>query len=273
MNMHLAGLATLRILSAVRITSVTPQTSGVQIVTKPFIAFALLVMLMLGAAAEAQTTAPLDPKFRSAITKQLSPAANGEPALIELTTVVTYPYSLDMAGIDTIEGNQPLGVTENVAARSCPESAANRPGGLACKQRFLVLFPYNVCGLSNDTYRLRLKYTTPGQADPVVEFTLSSENWCQTEAVPANAPQIWNMSPNSASRGQALTLVIEGTNFATNAAPVVRLFTTNLAVKSYSSTQIVLELPASVLQNYVGLAPIRVLTGAGASNVFYLQVR
>lgn len=240
---------------------------------KSFIAFALLAMLMVGSTAEAQTPAPLDPKFRSAITKQLSPAANGEPALIELTTVVTYPYSLDMVGIETVEGNQPLGVTENLASRYCPEPASNRPGGLACKQRFQVLFPYNVCGLSNDTYRLRLKYTTPGLVDPVVEFTLSSENWCQTEAVPANAPQIWNMSPESASRGQALTLVLEGTNFATNAPPVVRLFKTNLTVTSYSSTQIVLDLPSSVLQNFVGLAPIRVLTGAGASNLFYLLVR
>jgi hypothetical protein len=225
-----------------------------------------------GPAGPAGFTGPLLPVMKAAITKQLSPIGDGEPALVEITTLVTYPFSLDLLGLDTIEGGSPLGVTENVAARSCPENSSNRPGGQACRQRFTVLFPYNVCRFSDDTYRLRLKYTTPGQTNPEIQFTLNSENWCEVTTVSPNAPQIINITPDEVHRGQAFTLVIDGNNFATDAAPAVRLYNVNVAVTSFTNTQITLDLPATVLQNYLGLLPIRVITGAGASNVVYLMV-
>jgi len=210
--------------------------------------------------------------MKAAITKQLSPVGDGEPALVEITTLVTYPYSLEVVGIDTVDGDSPLGVSENVAFGSCPENSGNRPGGQACRQRFTVLFPYNHCRFSDDTYRLRLRYTTPGQTDPEIQFTLNSENWCEVATVPVNAPQIVSINPDEVHRGQAFTLVIDGNNFATDAAPAVRLYNVNVTVTSFTDTQITLDLPATVLQNYRGLLPIRVLTGAGASNVVYLMV-
>jgi hypothetical protein len=216
---------------------------------------------------------PITPNIQSAITKQLPPLAQGDAAMVELTTLVTYPYSLTPVGIDTTNnGPLALSVSEDVGSRTCPEDST-RPGGQACRQHFDLWFAPDACQFSRSSYTLHLQYTTPGQAATDIAFTLKSENWCLPTTVSASAPTITSISPPTVRRGDAFTLIVTGTNFLSNVAPAVRLNTTNAAVTTYTDTQIVLDVPGTVLQSYVGLLPISIVTGNGTSKVVYLRVQ
>jgi hypothetical protein len=223
-------------------------------------------------------TGPLLPNLKAAITKQISPLDPSSPALIEIGTLVTYPYSLQLKTppVTVVDADHtPLGVSENVTFRPCPESSS-RPGGQACLQFWTILFPYDTCAFTHDTYQLHLAYTTPGQTDPDIQFTLGSENWCDETTINPAAPVITDISPTEVTHGVAFTLVINGSNFTsltTQPTAVKLAYTTPVVATTVSDTQVTLDIPASTLQSYRGLLPISVVTSNGFSNVVYLQVQ
>jgi len=232
------------------------------------------VMLMGVPAAEARQE--LVPKFRSAITKQLEPVNNGDPFEVEVTTVVTYPFTLDLVGVASLPdasgltGPMPMAVAENLDARRCPEPAFNRPGGLACRQRFRVLFPYNACGLSADAYNLKLKYTTPGQPEENVAFQLSTTYWCSVAPVQVNPPTISSLSHSIAYRSTPFDLVIYGTNLANGGVPTVRIYNVNVQPTEYTNNWIIVR--NVHLPNYLGQLRIVVESGGGMSNPGYIMM-
>lgn len=229
-----------------------------------------------GPEGEPGLTGPLVPFLKASITKQLSPLDEGDPAELEIGTLTTYPFFLDLAGVDLVPDPvtgilppAPIAIVENLAARACP-LPSSRPGGLECRQYFRLLIPYEACKLTADEYVFKLKYTVPGQTDPDLHFKFTSEYWCAGTTIPVNPPAILSYTPSAGSRSQPFDLVIQGNNFDLGERPAVRLYNVNVAATEYTDTEIIVR--GVHLPNFLGRLPVRVVTGGGMSNVVYIQM-
>ncbi|MGE0447814.1 MAG: hypothetical protein AB7P99_21495 [Vicinamibacterales bacterium] len=223
----------------------------------------------------AGTSGPILPNFRTAITKQLEPIEIGDPALVELTTVVTYPYFVEAIDVETSQGVAPIDFSENLADRLCPREvgvSALRPTGIECRQRFLLRYSFDTCRLSN-VHRLNLRYPTPGLPEEHVDFSLNSGNWCDETTVAVPAPQITSVTPEIFQRGHAVTITVHGENLNFG-SPAMRVGTVNVAIppENILPNRVWIDFPSTTFQFYSGLLPVSVLTGGGASNVIQIRV-
>jgi hypothetical protein len=223
-----------------------------------------------GPTGPAGTTGPIVPAFVSAITQQISPLDSSDFALVQMGTLVTYPWSVSLVGVTPGPGfAAPVSFAENTASDSCPRSSS-RPGGQACLQFFNLSFSYNVCQFTNTTYALTFQYNTPGQANQTVNISLSSENWCSTTTASSQPPVITGISPYVVTAGSSFTLVVNGAHFLGDgtAAPGIKLQgNTVYAVTTYTDTQITLTIPASATQDITTATyvPVVVVTDVGSS--------
>ncbi|HTR77095.1 MAG TPA: IPT/TIG domain-containing protein, partial [Gemmatimonadaceae bacterium] len=223
-----------------------------------------------GPAGPAGTTGPIVPGFVSAITEQLSPINQGDPAVVQMGTLVTYPWSVSLVGVTPGPGfAAPVSMVEDTAHAACPR-ASSRPGGQACLQFFNLSFSYNVCQFTNATYTLTFQYNTPGQANQTVDISLSSENWCSTTTVSSQPPVITGISPYVVTADTGFTLVVNGAHFLGDGteAPGIKLQgNTIYAVTTYTDTQIQVTIPASATQDVTAATyvPVVVVTDVGSS--------
>jgi fibro-slime domain-containing protein len=120
------------------------------------------------------------PNLSAAITRQIVAINLGEPAIIELVTVISNPYKLsDTASIT----KYPTGKLQNYTIEK-PEDC--NPSDAKCKQRWNLILQLTpeTCTLDGD-YRVnftRICSSCPGN-DPssslaIVDFILTSENFC-----------------------------------------------------------------------------------------------
>lgn len=223
-----------------------------------------------GAVTEVPSADPILPGFAAAITKSIEPIEVTDLMLVELTTVVTYPYKLRLLGVEALNGKAPISFAETDAG-SCPRANANRPGGFECRQRFHVYYSYATCSFVNNSFNMKLAYTTPGLAEENVTFTLNTGNWCDETPVQLDAPVITSINPNPVVRGQATTLVIEGSSFALGDAAVV-INNVNITPTSVTDTRITLDLPPDFFRWAPSPQSIKVRTGAGDSNPVLLNI-
>lgn len=143
--------------------------------------------LLLAAAAILLSTpvAAQYPNFKAAITKQLSPLSpeTGEPAIVELVTVVPQPYQLQFKSLSTPAG---VAFKEN-------QTSACAPTDVKCKQRFymkLDAYSSKKCSLTG-SYTANFDVQCPSGADKAIctpgqhqiAFSLQSENFCFETAV------------------------------------------------------------------------------------------
>jgi hypothetical protein len=225
-----------------------------------------------GPAGPAGDTGPVLPEYRAAITKQLSPLDVGDLALVELTTVVRYPYQLELLGVETLNGAAPVQAFEEYAAANCPRQGTLVTGGTECRQRFTLLFAYSACKHTGNQQKFRFKYTTQGTDDVEQTITLNSENWCDETPVGLPLPVITNMTPTTAQYNTNFLLTIQGDNFlAGNGDAAVNIKQYNFTPTSVTNTEITLEVPKTLFKLF-GPVSIRVITGAGLSNAKTLTI-
>jgi hypothetical protein len=222
----------------------------------------------------AGSTGPILPDLRAAITEQISPLNIGDPFIIQIATVVTYPWSLTLIGVDAAPGAQAPEFFGEVPSAYCPTPSSSRPGGQACFQYFNLLLDTNLfCQLNNFGYTFHFQYRTPGQANPDVSITVNSENFCASATVAPNPPIVNSVSPTTVAAGGQFTLTINGSNFlGGGGAPAVKLQGTALhAPTSYTDTQITFMI-STVGITTTTKVPVQVVTGGGSSNVVYFTV-
>ena len=232
-----------------------------------------------GPAGPAGFTGPLVPNLKASITKQISPLDSSNPLVLEVGTLVTYPFSLELrgAGIEKVNANakDPDAVMK-MPDDYCP-TPSNRPGGQSCLQLFQFTIPYEACSLNKnvDRYRLLLKYATPGQADVNLEFGFSTENWCEAVVVGSGtAPVITSVTPAKVLHGQAFELVIEGHDLlGPEGNPAVKVSYLNFTATTMSDTRITLQINADNLEHYRGELPISVVNSVGQSNIVKITVQ
>lgn len=213
-----------------------------------------------------EQTPTVTPDLAAAITKEIQPIEYGDMALVELVTVVNYPYKLQLIEVQTTKGKAPITYGENLGAQNCPTGTIGT--GLKCRQRWTLLYSFNTCQFNHNT-ALKLRYTAPGLPDVTIPFSNNSNNWCDETTVSVPAPVITSFSPGSIKRGQAFDLYIVGNNF-TMGDPVVRIGGVNYTPNgTVSNTMIQLKIPANMLTGY-GPVLVQVLTGGGTSNPIYL---
>jgi hypothetical protein len=215
---------------------------------------------------------PVLPEYRSAITKQISPIDIGDFALVELVTVVRYPYQLELLGVETLNGAAPVQAFEEFSEASCPRASTLVTGGVECRQRFTLLFAYNTCKHTGNQQKFRFKYTTQGTDDVETTITLNSENWCDETPVGLPLPVITSMTPTTAQYNTDFLLTIQGDNFLVgDGTPAVNIKQYNFTVTSATNTEITLAVPKTLFKLF-GPVSIRVITGAGLSNAKTLTI-
>ncbi len=225
-----------------------------------------------GPAGPAGDASPVVPRFQAGITKQLSPIEVGDFALVELTTVVRYPYQLELLGVETLNGAAPVQAFEEYNEANCPRETSFVPGGLECRQRFTLLFAYNACKHTGNQQKFRFKYTTQGVADVETTITLNSENWCDETPVALPLPVITSMTPTTAQYNTDFLLTIHGNNFLVgNGTAAVAIRQYNFTVTSVTNAEITLAVPKTLFKLF-GPVGIRVITGAGLSNLQILTI-
>lgn len=185
---------------------------------------------------------------------------------IELTTVVTYPHRLRPVAINAPAGKQPTSFTE--VSSTCPQAAADRPGGFACRQKFRITYPYAMCSFAPVSTAI-FSYEAEGFPNAEATFGVGDvSNWCAGADVPA--PQVGNLSPSQVNRGDTFTMQITGTHL--DLAPRVKIGNTLLDPATVSGTTLTVVVPAALQATLAGLVPVQVITGGGASNTAFLDV-
>jgi len=223
---------------------------------------------------------PLQPKLQTSITKQLEPLDPPDSLVLEVGTLVTYPYSLELrgAGLEKVNANaKDFDAVMKMPDIYCPTPSSSRPGGLGCLQLFQFRIPYEACSLTKDVdrYRLLLKYTTPGLADVNLEYGFTTGDWCDNVIVtPGAGPVIASVSPMEVMHGEPFTLVVDGHDLlGPNGEPAVRVSYINFTPTTTSDTRITLDVLEGTLEHYRGLLPISIVNAAGHSNIIKILVK
>ena len=244
---------------------------------------------LLGIGSAFGQTQPVTPGFAAAITKQISPIVVGDHALIQLTTVNTYPYYVHLLSVQATNGSPaPDSWGENVSTQACPSQSSAVPGGVACRQYFEIYWPYSTCMYHNTTAQLVFGYTMPGQPNQTVNIVLNSENWCSEYNVTSNsfpAPQITGMNVGSVQRGHDFELDVFGSylNLVSNPSNL-RVYlngawlqpsapqTMQNPLPPVMPNELRVIVPGSMTLNQEGPIQIKVQTDGGASNILLLNV-
>lgn len=213
-------------------------------------------------------TGPIEPNLGAAIAKEIAPINVDDLAMVELTTVVTYPYQLELLGVQTLNGVAPVAFSERDAG-TCPNPSESR--GLECRQRFQLWFSYDTCQFIGAKHTVNLGYTTRGMAGENITITLNSANWCDETPVSLEFPSITSMTPNPIIRGQAATLVIDGHGFAVG-DPAIQIKGVNFTPTTITNNRLTLSIPSDLFTFVSGPVAVKVLTGAGESNTVMLNL-
>lgn len=215
------------------------------------------------------TTGPVVPNLQSAITAEVAPINVDDLAYVELTTVVTYPFKLELLDVLTTNGRAPLAFSESSNPEYCPR-ASNRPGGLECRQNFRLWYSYDVCRFDRNTNQLSLAYTN-GSGGETLSFELNSSNWCDEAPVALEAPVIHTYAPTIVYRGHTAELVIEGSGFSVGNA-AIQLKGVNLTPTTVTDTRMTLTFDDRFFLFAPSRVAVRVITGGGVSETVFLTV-
>ncbi len=188
---------------------------------------------------------PPTPDLASAITKEIQPIVEGDMAYVELTTVVNLPYSVQLIGVQTLQGNKPpVSFTAQSVSSECPSVFSGRPNDQACRQHFRIYYSFDTCQFSNQQSVAQFKILggTP-QPDAFVSFNDNSNNWCDVNTISVAKPVVTSITPTSVNHGDTFELVVNGNNFLVGDAPAVAIGPYNFTPTTKTDTQLTLTIP------------------------------
>ena len=148
------------------------------------LAASVAVLLSLPAAAQYKG-------FNAAITKQISPINAGDPAIVELLTVIPMPYVLQFESLAAPNG---VALKDANAETTCPDARDARK----CRQRFTMAVDAHSSGKCslNGNYVAKFDVACTDPKNPSckpgkheVAFSLQSENFCTAKVV--DTSRLW----------------------------------------------------------------------------------
>jgi hypothetical protein len=213
-----------------------------------------------------------NPNFADAITAQIEPILSTDLAYVEVTTLLTYPYSVNLTGVLTVSGTAPTSFAEDISSQICPDNSGH------CRQVFRLSFPYLTCVWNNAQYTLTFGYNVPNLSAVQSTITLNSNNWCQSFGVNTAppAPVVSSINPTVAARDSLFTLTVTGLNLNLNGDVPVWINFANLlfipTLNNVTATTLSYVVPAEATDHLVGPIAISVQTGGGVSNTILLPL-